>query len=77
MLSEAQARLLRWLGGFPTSLDEAWDVPRGLSLPGIAEGLGVVRSAVHTPMEALVEQGLVVTRDAHVEVEPGGGVSTT
>jgi DNA-binding MarR family transcriptional regulator len=70
VLSEAQARLLRWLGGFPTSLDEAWDVPRGLSLPGIAEGLGVVRSAVHAPMEALVEQGLVKTRDAHVV---GGG----
>ena len=70
MLSEAQARLLRWLGGFPASLDQAWDVPRGLSLPGIAEGLGVVRSALNDPMEALIEQGLVQTRDAHVI---GGG----
>lgn len=70
VLSEAQARILRWLGGFPASMEEAWDVPRELSLPGIAEALGVVRSALNPPMEGLVGDGLVWVRDAHVI---GGG----
>ncbi len=70
MLPEAQARILRWLGPFADGLREAWDVPRDLSLPGMAEGLGLVRSALHVPLNRLIEEGLVTVRSAHVI---GGG----
>ncbi|MBD13690.1 MAG: hypothetical protein CMJ72_00835 [Planctomycetaceae bacterium] len=70
MLPESQARLLRLLARFPDELVEAWDVPRELSLPGLSESLGLVRSALHEPLKALEEQGLIQTRNAHVI---GGG----
>ena len=70
MLPESQARLLRLLARYPSELAEAWDVPRELSLPGLSESLGLVRSALHEPIKALEEQGLVQTRNAHVI---GGG----
>mgnify|MGYP001604664449 FL=1 len=63
-------RILRWLESHPASLESAWDVPRSLSLEGIAEGIGVVRSALFQPMSALEEKGLLFTRQAHVL---GGG----
>ena len=44
-LSGPQERILRWLGGFSPAMEKAWDVTRHLSLPGISEALGVVRSA--------------------------------
>ena len=70
MLPESQARLLRLLARYPAELSEAWDLPRELSLPGLSESLGLVRSALHEPIKALEEQGLVQTRNAHVI---GGG----
>ena len=70
MLPESQARLLRLLARYPAELAEAWDVPRELSLPGLSESLGLVRSALHEPIKILEEQGLVQTRNAHVI---GGG----
>jgi len=70
MLPESQARLLRLLARYPDELSDAWDVPRELSLPGLSESLGLVRSALHEPIKALEEQGLVQTRNAHVI---GGG----
>ncbi len=70
MLPEAQARILRWLGPFADGLRDAWDVPRELSLPGMAEGLGLVRSALHVPLSHLIDDGLVTVRSAHVI---GGG----
>ncbi|HJM67544.1 MAG TPA: helix-turn-helix domain-containing protein [Candidatus Thalassarchaeaceae archaeon] len=70
MLPESQARILRLLARYPDELVEAWDVPRELSLPGISESLGLVRSALHEPLKALEEEGLVQTRTAHVI---GGG----
>ena len=70
MLPESQARLLRLLARYPDELVEAWDVPRELSLPGLSESLGLVRSALHEPLKSLEEQGLVQTRNAHVI---GGG----
>ena len=70
MLPESQARLLRLLARYPEELLEVWDVPRELSLPGLSESLGLVRSALHEPIKALEEQGLVQTRNAHVI---GGG----
>ena len=45
MLSPAMLRILRWLDEHPSTLEGAWDVPRSLSLEGIADGIGVVRSA--------------------------------
>ena len=59
MLSPSQARILRWLGKFSTALETAWDVPRDLSLPGLSESLGVVRSALHSPLNALSEMDLI------------------
>ena len=70
MLTPAQARILRWLGRFSADLERAWDVPRELSLPGLSEALGVVRSALHSPLNALMETGYVNCRLAHVL---GGG----
>ena len=63
-------RILRWLETHPTSLESAWDVPRSLSLEGIADGIGVVRSALFQPMSTLEEKELLFTRQAHVL---GGG----
>lgn len=70
MLSPAMLRILRWLDDHPSALETAWDVPRSLSLEGIAEGIGVVRSALFQPMSTMEEQGLIRTRQAHVI---GGG----
>ena len=70
MLSPAMLRILRWLDDHPTTLEGAWDVPRSLSLEGIADGIGVVRSALFQPMSVLEEKGFLLTRQAHVI---GGG----
>jgi len=70
VLTEAQTRILARLSEFSESLETAWDVPRGISLPGLAESLGVVRSALHLPLSSLEEEDLVSTRNAHVI---GGG----
>ena len=70
MLSPSMLRILRWLESYPSSLESVWDVPRSLSLEGIADGIGVVRSALFQPMSALEEKELLFTRQAHVL---GGG----
>lgn len=70
MLSPAMLRILRWLDEHPATLETAWDVPRSISLEGIADGIGVVRSALFQPMSVLEEDGLIQTRQAHVI---GGG----
>ena len=70
VLSSSMLRILRWLESHPSSLESAWDVPRSLSLEGIADGIGVVRSALFQPMSALEEKGFLFTRQAHVL---GGG----
>ena len=58
--------ILTYLSGFGRDLEESWDVPREISLAGLAEHLGVVRSALHPPLNSLEEQGLVISRTAHV-----------
>ena len=70
VLTDSEARLLRLLATFPESLEKAWDVPRSLSLPGLAEHLGLVRSALNPPIKSLEKGGLVKTRQTHVI---GGG----
>ncbi len=70
MLNETQRRLLLRLADFGAEVETAWDVPRALSFPGLAEHLGVVRSAIHTPLKELETSGLITTRSAHVI---GGG----
>ena len=70
MVTGPEARILARLAIFPTSLESAWDVPRELCLPGLSEYLGVVRSALHAPLNELVYKGLVIERKAHVI---GGG----
>ena len=70
VIPEAQRRILARLAQFGDEMQEAWDVPRELSLPGLAESLGVVRSALHVPLTSLEEDGLITTRTAHVI---GGG----
>ena len=70
MLSETQRRLLLRLADFGVEVESAWDAPRALSLPGLAEHLGLVRSAIHNPLKELESSGLISTRSAHVI---GGG----
>ena len=70
MLSETQRRLLLRLADFGVEVESAWDAPRALSLPGLAEHLGLVRSAIHNPLKELESSGLISTRSARVI---GGG----
>ncbi len=70
MVTGPEARILARLASFPTSLESAWDVPRDICLPGLAEYLGVVRSALHGPLNELVRRELLIERKAHVI---GGG----
>ena len=70
MLSRSQEKLLRYLGTFPDALAKAWDVPRAVSLPGLSEAMGVVRSGLNQPLNVLLDEGYIVVRVAHVL---GGG----
>ena len=70
MVTGPEGRILARLASFPTSLESAWDVPRDICLPGLAEYLGVVRSALHGPLNELVRRELLIERKAHVI---GGG----
>ena len=70
MRSTAEIKILRWLGQFPQALESAWDITRELSLPGMAEALGVVRSSLNIPLKSLQQDELVMMRTAHVI---GGG----
>ena len=69
-LSSPQERLLRRLGHYSQTLEKAWDVTREISLPGLSESLGVVRSALNAPLSFLEKEGLIFKRMAHVI---GGG----
>ena len=66
MSAKLVQRVLDWLGKYPPALEKAWDVPRSICLPGIAEGLGVSRSALHAPLSKLLNDGLILERRAHV-----------
>ena len=70
MLTQPQLRILKWLSEYPSSMEKSWDVSRDLSLPGIAEGIGVVRSSLNIPLTKIEEHGFVQKRMAHVI---GGG----
>ena len=70
MLTQPQLRILKWLNQYPSSMEKSWDVSRDISLPGIAEGIGVVRSALNIPLTRIEEHGFVIKRMAHVI---GGG----
>ena len=70
MVPKAQLRILTWLSQHPDSVKNSWDVSRELSLPGIAEGLGVVRSALNVPLTKLEQDDFISKRMAHVI---GGG----
>ena len=70
MLSRSQEKLLRYLGGFPDALAQAWDVPRDVSLPGLSDAMGVVRSGLNQPLNVLLDEKYITVRVAHVI---GGG----
>jgi len=70
MVTIPEARILARLATFSSTLESAWDVPRDVCLPGLSEYLGVVRSALHAPLNELVSKGMVIERKAHVI---GGG----
>ena len=70
MLSRSQEKLLRYLGGFPDALAQAWDVPREVSLPGLSDAMGVVRSGLNQPLNVLLDKKYITVRVAHVI---GGG----
>ncbi len=69
-MNQTQVRLLRILNEFGEYLEHAWDVPRSLSLPGLAETMNMVRSGLHKPLKQLEEEGYITKRLAHVV---GGG----
>ena len=66
MPNQRQLAILVHLSGFGRDLEESWDVPRAISLAGIAESMGLVRSALHRPLKSLESEGLVFSRSAHV-----------
>ena len=66
MLSGAELRILAHLSKFQGNEDAKWDIPREQSLPGIAESLGVVRSALHTPLSSLEKYNFIFSRSARV-----------
>ena len=66
MVRPTEQRILAWLSQYDDSLQNAWDVPREVSLPGIADAIGVVRSALHKPLKNLQEKGLIIVKQAHV-----------
>ena len=70
MVTGPEARILARLVTFSSTLESAWDVPRDICLPGLSEHLGVVRSALHPPLNELIRKGMVTERKAHVI---GGG----
>ena len=70
MLSDTERRILSRLSEFGEEIEGSWDVPRSLSLPGLADSLGLVRSSLHKPLAKLESDGFVFTRSAHVI---GGG----
>lgn len=70
MVTGPESRILARLHTFSSSLESAWDVPRDICLPGLSEYLGVVRSALHAPLNELVKKEMVIERKAHVI---GGG----
>jgi len=70
MLSDTERGILSRLSEFSEEIEGSRDAPRALSLPGLADSLGLVRSSLHKPLTKLEEEGLVFTRIAHVI---GGG----
>ena len=66
MVRPTEQRILAWLSQYDDSLQNMWDVPREISLPGIADAIGVVRSALHKPLKNLHEQELIIVAQAHV-----------
>tara|TARA_B100001564_G_scaffold75913_1_gene60635 strand:+ start:7768 stop:9966 length:2199 start_codon:yes stop_codon:yes gene_type:complete len=70
MVSSSQKRILTWLSKFSPNIENSWDVTREISLPGIADGLGIVRSALNLPLKKLEQSEMVFKRMAHVI---GGG----
>ena len=66
MLSGAELRILSHLSKFQGNENAKWNIPREQSLPGIAESLGVVRSALHIPLNSLEKANLVISRNAKV-----------
>lgn len=69
-MNQTKIRLLRLLNEFGEYLENAWDVPRSISLPGLADSMNMVRSGLHKPLKQLEEEGYVKKRLAHVI---GGG----
>ena len=66
MPNQRQLAILTHLSLFGRDLEESWDVPRAISLAGISDAVGGVRSALHIPLKSLESEGLVFSRTAHV-----------
>ena len=66
MLSGTRLRILAHLSKYDGNFDDKWNIPREQSLPGIAEALGVVRSAVHNPLATLEKDKLIISKNAQV-----------
>ena len=66
MANQRQSAILAHLSLFGRDLAESWDAPRAISLAGISDAVGGVRSALHIPLKSLESEGLVFSRTAHV-----------
>ena len=66
MVAGTRLRILAHLSKYYGNFDDKWNIPREQSLPGIAEALGVVRSAVHNPLATLEKDKLIISKNAQV-----------
>ena len=55
MLSDTERGILSRLSEFSEEIEGSWDAPRALSLPGLADSLGLVRVSLHKPLTKLEE----------------------
>ena len=59
MLTGPEERLVATLGKIEIDRKQRRDFPPELSLPSVAQSLGVVRSALHQPISSLESKGIV------------------
>lgn len=68
-LKRTEQKILKYLSDFnPERIENKYEAPEALTLPSIANAVGVVRSGVHNPLKKLQKKGLV----AEVRRRPPG-----
>ena len=58
-LKRTEQNILKYLSDFnPGRIENKYEAPEALTLPSIANAVGVVRSGVHNPLKQLKKKGL-------------------